>query len=307
MKLQSVGTIAMLFIAAGILTGQESVCDLFLRISSSDRNQVVVTGDLIIGRQKAILGATACDHRYSSHSRNWPVALALRPSPLVSSNQLQQLHEVAEQLEDFRQAGKLTRATATFSGKLQISTTGNLPGEIIYDSFENLNVEIMPDADSMHVISICDLFKNLPEFRDRRIAVIGELVSVGEGNWIIGHCEGSFYTDNYRWPVALNYGQPAFESDETESIAPVKHISPPSASNESGEREILTATFAGLLRMRSQYSVTCTANGWFRKNGFGHLKAAAAELVVDSVGNVQFAPAPPGPMEHTDSPTLIAK
>ncbi len=69
--------------------------------------------------------------------------------------------------------GKVAHATATFSGKLRVAEIGSLTGEIIYDSFENVKVETMADADSLDVISICDLFKNLPASRDKRIAVRG--------------------------------------------------------------------------------------------------------------------------------------
>jgi hypothetical protein len=39
---------------------QESVCDLFSHLEDTDGSQVVVTGDLIIAKDVAVLGAQDC-------------------------------------------------------------------------------------------------------------------------------------------------------------------------------------------------------------------------------------------------------
>lgn len=242
MKLRIVPTAAaVVVLAATALNAQESVCDLFAHLPSSDNTHVVVHGDLLISKDRAILGATDCEHRYISHSVIWPIALLLHPSQVVSSNDLQQLRDTAEQVAHLRTSGKVVHATATFSGKLQVVETGSLTGELIYDSLKDLKIEVMPEPDSLQAIPICDLFKDLPASRGKRIAVKGELVGTDEGLWIIGRCKGSFYTDKYRWPVSLNYGLPAYYSTESEQISPAKYIPPPSMFNDQGEREILTA------------------------------------------------------------------
>jgi hypothetical protein len=293
MKLGIITTVTVVVVfAATALSAQESVCDLFAHLPSSDNTHVVLHGDLLISKDMAILGAIDCEHRYISKSMIWPIALLLRPSQTLSSNDLQQLRDTAEHLEHLRASGKVAHATATFSGKLRVAEIGSLTGEVVYDSFKDVKIEVMPETDSIQTISICDLFKDLPASRGKRIAARGELVGTDEGLWIIGRCKGSFYTDKYRWPVSLNYGIPAYYSHESEQISPAKYISPPPEFNEHGEREILTATFVGVLRMRSQYSAHCMQNGWYQTNGFGHLNGSAAELVVEDIAHVEFSPAP---------------
>lgn len=294
MKLTIIATVSVVvFFAATALNGQESVCELFSHLPSSDNTHVVVHGDLLISDQLAILGEGDCEQEYISNSTKWPIALLLRPSEAMSSNDLQHLRDTAEQLQHLRAVGKVAHATATFSGKLRIARIGGLTAELIYYSFKDVKIEVMPEADSLQTISICDLFKDLPASRGKWIAVRGGLVGTDEGLWIIGRCKGFFYTDNYRWPVSLNYGMPAYYSPESEQISPAKYISPPGMVPENGGGgEILTATFVGVLRMRSHYMAECMPNGWRRTNGFGHLSSSAAELVVDDIAHVEFSPAP---------------
>lgn len=56
---------AILFTVAP-LYAQESVCDLFSHLESTDARHVVVTGDLIISNDVVVLGAADCDNRYTS-------------------------------------------------------------------------------------------------------------------------------------------------------------------------------------------------------------------------------------------------
>ena len=89
------------------------------------------------------------------------------------------------------------------------------PAEPVFDSFENLHVEALQDPSTLAVIPICDLFQNLAEWKGKRVAVRGSIVSTFEGSWITGSCDDGFVTNGYRWPISLNYGIPAYYSSKT--------------------------------------------------------------------------------------------
>lgn len=196
-------------ITSSVLYAQESVCDLFSHLESADGSQVVVTGDLIIAKDMAVLGTEDCDNPYISGSRfrhRWPTALTLTPSSSVPRDQLQHFQKAAADADNLRIQGKIVSASATFTGRIKLVQAGELPAELIFDSFDNLRVEALPDPGSLTVIPICELFQNVSAWKGKRIAVRGEFVSSREGAWIIGRCKGGFITDGYRWPVGLTFG-----------------------------------------------------------------------------------------------------
>ncbi len=171
---------------------------------------------------------------------------------------------------------------------------GWIPAELIFDSFDNFQVEILPDPTSLPVIQICDLFRHLETYKGERIAVRGEFANTMEGWWIVGRCQGTFVTDGYTWPVGLNFGRPADCSSETEKLCdakwPPKFPQNPDYMVSGYSDGATTATFVGVLRMRPDYHVVCMQNGWYRKNGFGHLNGAAAELIVENILNAEATP-----------------
>lgn len=281
--------------------GQESVCELFSHLESADGRQLVLTGDLIISKDIVVLGAADCDSRYKTPlGKNifyeWPVALSLHPSTSVTPTQRQQFHDAAGEADRLRQAGKTVSASGSFSGRLRlVEVSGISPAELIFDSFENLKVEALPDADTLPVISICDLFQSLSAWRGKRIAVRGEYVATMEGAWISGRCNGAFVTNGYRWPVSLTFGEPAHYSTETAKLYATKWPPVPEGEQalEGRYSVVKTATFVGFLRMKSEYSAVCRADGSYITNGFGHLGGAAAELTVEKVLNFDLS-LPPG-------------
>jgi len=284
--------------------GQESVCDLFSHLESADGRQLVLTGDLIISKEIAVLGAADCDNRYQTRLGDltnfyqiWPVALLLHSSTAVTPARLMQFQEAAAEADRLRRAGKTVSASASFSGRLHLKASGDSPAEFTFDSFENLKVQALPDADTLRVIPICDLFQNLQAWKGKRIAVRGDFMSTMEGAWIISHCDGGFVTDGYRWPVSLNCGIPAYYSSETAGLYEPQSPSL-SKSNRKGvlgdsSATITTATFVGLLRMKSEYTTRYLMNGTVVGNGFGHLNGAAAELIVDTILDPELATPPP--------------
>lgn len=292
--------ISYAFVVSAPLQGQQSVCELFKDLTAADSRQLILTGDLIISRDVAALGAADCENRYISRvsgtsgpSRIWPTAVRLRPSPVVPAKQIQQLQEAAAKADDLRRKGKTLSASATFAGRLRVSPADDLPAELTFDSVDDIVVEALPDASQLPVIPICELFQNLPAWRGKRIAVRGKGGGNSEGYWIGDGCEGAFYTDGYRWPVSLNYGLPAWYSGSTAPLAEVRKPSEPPKGYESlkGRYNVVrTATYVGRLRMKDQYTAVCRVGGDYLTFGFGHFGAAAAELVVEAVMDVELTP-----------------
>jgi hypothetical protein len=269
-------------ITATALRAQESVCDLFSHLESADGSQVVVTGDLIVTRDLAVLGAENCDNRYISGTgvrHMWPTALFLSPFSSVTPDQLQQFQKAAADADSLRNQGKPVSASASFSGRIKLAQSGELPAQLIFDSFDNLKVEALPDPGSLPVIPICDLFQNLSSWNGKRIAVRGEFVSTMEGAWIISRCKGGFITDGYRWPVSLTFAVRAPYSNQIAKLYQPKWPAPTKGADLQGQFEVTkTATFVGILHLKSDYHVLCGRNGTYRAIGYGHLGGAAGEL-----------------------------
>jgi ankyrin repeat protein len=295
-------TLAFLVAAAGMILApharaQESVCDLFSHLESSDGQPLDVTGDLIISKDVMVLGAADCDIRYTSglpdSQRVWPTALLLHPSAAVTPAQLRQIQNAAAEADRLRSQGKAVRASATFSGHLRLSETGDLPAEATFDFFENLKVEALPDAASLEVIPMCALFQNLSKWKGKRVAVRGEFVSTMQGWWVRGNCQGAFVTDGYRWPVMMSLGVPAYHSKETADLYQAKWPAISKGENLKGMPDaIKTVTFVGAVRLRADYHVTCIPGGTYRAFGYGHLDGAAAELIVESIRDLELTPRP---------------
>lgn len=287
--------VSMLF-SGTALRGQESICELFSHlVEGADGSKAILTGDLIISKDLAAIGAADCDNRYISNHYVWPTGLSLRPSPEITHERLQQFREAAAKADGLRQAGKIVGASGTFSGRLRMVPSGGYPGELMFDSFENLSVEALPDPGTLPMIPICELFQNLSAWKGKRIAVRGELVSTMEGAWISGRCKGAFITNGYRWPVFLTFGEPAYYSTENAKLYATKWPPVPEGEEalEGRYSVVKTATFVGLLRMKSEYSAVCREDGTYITNGFGHLGGAAAELAVERVLNFDLS-LPPG-------------
>jgi uncharacterized protein len=293
------------FLCAASLRGQESVCDLFRDLNAADGRQLVLEGELLISRNLAALGAADCDHDYQTPVegtggvhvfQSWPTAVHLRPSSRLPPEQRRQFREAAAQADRLRRAGKLVSASAILAGRLQVAATDDFPAELRFDSIKGLEVTELPNTGEIPVIPICELFQNLSAWKGKRIAVRGESSSTMEGSWIGGRCKGEFYTNGYRWPVALDYAVPAYYSRRTAALCEAKRPSGPPKGWETLRHRysvIETATYVGRLRMRTEYTAACRESGDYITNGFGHLNGAAAELIVEEVRDVELMPASP--------------
>lgn len=75
--------LSTILITATALHAQESVCALFSHLGSADGSQVVVTGDLIIAKDIAVLGAADCDNRYTRNRRSPQMADSAFPESII--------------------------------------------------------------------------------------------------------------------------------------------------------------------------------------------------------------------------------
>lgn len=296
---------------AGLFSGalacaQVSVCDLFKDLKAADGRQLFLTGDLVISKDTAVLGAADCDNHYSEDHILWPTGLRLHPSARIPAGQLRQFRAAAEKADGLRRAGRIVSATGSFAGRIVLETDGSFPAKLVFDSLDNLRVDALPDASELPVIPICDLFQNLAQWKGKRIAVRAESVSTMEGHWLTAACKGGFVTNGYRWPVSLDFAGPAYYSGEIASLVAARQPSDPPKGNDqlrSRYNVVRTATYVGRLRMHAQYTAVCRADGDWLTLGFGHLGGAAAELIVDTITDVELTHrAPDESDEDTDGP-----
>lgn len=295
LRLLPVAALAILCVSRAI--AQQSVCDLFKDLKSHDGAQVTVRGELFLDGEHAALGATKCETRYIADRFIHPTAIELVPSGKVPPNQLAELKSRAAEIKKLIGENRTLTATGTFSGRLTLQTGIGIPATLIFDDARDITVDALPEASKLPVIPICDLFQDLPKWKDQRIAVRAEFVATDEGAWLNGRCKGNLVTDGYRWPVLLWYGQPDYYGAEPFSLFRIdesKWSLPPLAAPVPYHRASLTttATFVGRLHMRDKYVVRCRPDGRYFGYGFGHLNGAAAELIVEAAFDAKLAPTP---------------
>lgn len=317
MRLQYLPVAALAVLCVSPAIAQQSVCDLFKDLKSHDGEQIVVRGELFLDGDRAALGATVCETRYQSRVPGpfvgfqiWPTAIELRPSEKVPNNQRLELKNRAADIKRLVAANRTIAAAGTFLGRLSLPTDGSIPARLIFDDARDITIEPLADASTLPVIPICDLFQDLPKYKDQRIAVRADFVATDERAWLSGRCKGNFITEGYRWPVSLWYGQPDYYGAEPFSLFRIddrkRFFSPPVAAVPYDPSSLITTvTFAGRLHMRDKYFVQCGPDGRYRGYGFGHLGGTAAELIVEAAFDAKLTPLPSNtePEPETDCRT----
>lgn len=268
--------------------GAEAVCELFADLRAAEGRQVVVRGELVLSDKVAVIGASICEHRFTTRSGGavsiWPTGLKLRPAAGLKRQDAERFEEAVRESVRVRKDGKRVEATATLAGRVNLEEAGDYPGIFAFESVESIEVRALPDGRELPVIPICDLFQNLEAWRGRRIAVRGESARTMEGSWIAGRCRGAFITEGHRWPVLLTIGGVDYLAEETSPLVEARDDGPVRGEQALRGRlnVIRTATYVGLLRMKSEYHAVCS-NGQSYGTGFGHMGGAAAELVLDTI------------------------
>jgi hypothetical protein len=277
---------------------EQTVCDLLQGASASETRLVTLRDTLIISQSFAALGSDQCETQYRTRAGGsdsgpfmiWPAAVRLRPSARVPADQLRRFRAAGSRADQLRQEGKRVSASGRFSGRIQMGIAADLPGELLFDSVEEISVDALQDASELPVIPICDLFQNLPAWKGKRVAVRGEVSSTFEGAWLADSCKGGFITEGYRWPVSLVFAAPAWYSSTLAFALNPGAPEPRGADAFRGRHSTETATYVGRLQMREQYRAVCRPDdGLYVGNGFGHMNAAAAAIVVDEIRDVELS------------------
>jgi hypothetical protein len=158
-------------------------------------------------------------------------------------------------------------------------------------------------------ISVCDLFKDLPVHAGQMISVRGMLYQGGEIFALGAHCDSKFVTKytwapvlkglpempptgEFVWPTALDLSNSSFvqegetpvkfQTDEDAIRGVLASIATQGAklTVTPGQRPGVWVTVVGQLRVRSHYVIGKSADGKPIAEGYGHLNAYPAQLVI---------------------------
>ena len=276
---------------------------------------VFVQGELFVNGRNAVLAATDCENKFVAAMIRWPTAINLRPAANLQPSAKLQIVEAASKIELIKKEGKAVSVSAVVLGRLNVLAErkgnsrledrventfgpgGSFPAELVYEDVEKIVVEELPAASELPVVPICDVFKNLPAWKGRRIAVRALQSGTSEGAWLLGDCKDKFVTDGLKWPSSLSLGTPAYYAGEelnalfgVDSRADEEVASKTKELRRGRKNVDTTATFVGTLRVRDKYFAECTEDGSVQGFGYGHLSGAPAEFLVEAVRDVEVVP-----------------
>ena len=243
----------------------------------------------------AIAGLCTVD---SVYPRNWPAALQLDLSFDLEQSSKRSLAEARAASGDAIGRGRFIRATAEIEGLVDLGQQlgtgygpdGKFPGRILVTRIRNLVWQVQPPARGLPVIGVCDLFRNLPSYRGKRVALRGQLARSGEGSWLVAEraCPYEFKTDGFVWghDLALGGWPNVHASTFRREVAP---FSLPSTNRPLGPmgltRPTTVVTLVGILNVREHYTVRCQS---FKLSalGLGNDGGAPAALAVEEIFDV---------------------
>ncbi len=272
------------------------VCTLFPRLRDFDGKIVNVTGEILIAPD-ALAIAGLCTPEYAPPSRG-PAALQLDLSFDLEETAKRQVVEARKASGDAIAQGTFIRATAEIEGLVELGPQlgtgfgpdGKFPGRILVTRIRNLVWQVQPPARSLPVISVCELFRDLPSYRGKRIAVRGELAVGGEGSGLGAgaNCPYRFETHSFVWDQGLALGgwPNVYASTFRREVAP---FSLPSTNRPLGSmgltRPTTVVTLVGILNVREHYTVRCQS---FKLSalGLGNDDGAPAALAVEEIFDV---------------------
>lgn len=272
------------------------VCTLFPRLRDFDGKIVVVTGEILIAPDVLAI-AGLCTPEYFSPGRG-PAALQLDLSFDLEETAKRQVADARQAAGEAIAQGTFIRATAEIEGLVELGQQigtgfgpdGKFPGRILVMRIRNLEWQVQPRARSLPVISVCDLFRDLPSYRGKRIAVRGELAVTGEGSGLGAgaNCPYRFETGSFVWPQGLTLdGWPnVYASTFRRTTAP---FSFPLTKRPLGPmgltRPTTVVTLVGILNVREHYTVRCQS---FKLSAFGlgNDGEAPAALAVEDIFDV---------------------
>jgi hypothetical protein len=151
----------------------------------------------------------------------------------------------------------------------------------------------------LNVISVCDLFDNLPRYRAQMVAIRGVYYY---GALRQDDCSRPFVTGSRRWASALDMvgshlaavtGEPVPFRTNQESWDNLDKTC--IREGQQGHRVVIWATVVGEVRAPERYVLPSGAVVL----GYGHLGALPAEIVIRRVVNVEVKPDPASRYDYT--------
>lgn len=269
-----------------------TLCDLAKFLPAHDGERASLRGEIFAhGKLGVFAMGSNCDtpHPLQIGMYGWPLTihLSLSDSPGPARESARQLQE---QFDRAAGSGKVIQAFATVTGRLETVHRGDAPGfgplrkapaQMHVAAIGDVSVAPLAKSKDLPVIPICDLFRDLQAYRGKRIRVRGVISGGMEGAWLSDYrCNNSFVTDGYRWPVSLSYSYPDYA---VSSLAEAYRISPAKRTKRVdpwASVSMANSVVTGVLRTAESYQVMCRQGQMFGI-GFGHMGAAAGELLVE--------------------------
>jgi len=146
-----------------------------------------------------------------------------------------------------------------------------------------------PPAADIPVVTVCEVLKDLPSYRDKSIIVVGLIWGTDEGGWLRADCERRLVTDGYTWSdsMSLTYvvGKTApppklpaqFRWDRKLVAVKLRDVRR-TTIRRPGNHERWAAIF-GRLEANVPPQTGRDPKGNLRGYGFGHLGESPAQLI----------------------------
>jgi len=186
-------------------------------------------------------------------------------------------------------------------------TAQRLLSLVLLSAYVGAAPSVGPAAGSAIPLTVCELFAHLRRYNGRVITIAGPMIR--QPYYTVGQvdCPHRFATKGYTWPsmVMLTttaaselYGAPAaFSTDQTSMHALDLAILAATKETE------VWVTVTGELRLKRHYHAVHTNYGVLG-DGYGHLGASPALLVIKKVERVDIRERPTPPATHSERPHM---
>jgi hypothetical protein len=156
-----------------------------------------------------------------------------------------------------------------------------------------LSFSVRAFASETEVIGVCELAQKLKAFRDKTVAVRGEFFT-GQHGATVGRerCPSPSPFKEFGSGFAINLAFPEEDPSlgrelDRDSLKRLEEVKRQLQRNRSDVS--VTATFVGVLQVRSGFKLKKLPSGGYSGNGFGHLGTYPAQIVMSRIENITAA------------------
>lgn len=196
----------------------------------------------------------------------WQANLQVELSPNAS----RRLTRLIPAVQRADRRGGFLYITADLTGTIETLEPAESRARLAVTGMENLRSVEQPPPSKLPVMSMCDLFADLPSYEGKRVAVRGEVAATGEGAWLVPteKCSQRFVTQGYPWGFDL------WLSGTAGAWLPNR--------DARARRQTVAGVFVGVVVLLPEYIVQCHF-GELKGYGFGHLDGSPAAFWVETV------------------------